>query len=49
MSVLVSMLPYEEEEDLQPVGVQVFRPLLLVQVNDPPSTISVPTHTHEMR
>ena len=42
MGVLVSVLSYEEEENLQPVVVQVLGPLPLVQVDDPPATICVP-------
>ena len=42
MGVLVSVLFYEEEENLQPVVVQVLGPLPLVQVDDPPATICVP-------
>jgi hypothetical protein len=44
MCVLVSVLAYEEEEDLQPVGVQMLGPLPLVQTDDPPPAVCVPAH-----
>jgi hypothetical protein len=44
MCVLVSVLAYEEEEDLQPVGVQMLGPLPLVQADDPPPAVCVPAH-----
>ena len=46
MCVLVCVLAYEEEEDLEPVVVEEFRPLPLVQADDPPPAIRVPAHTH---
>ncbi len=42
--VLVSVLAYEEEEDLEPVGVQMLGPLPLVQTDDPPPAVCVPAH-----
>ena len=40
--MLVRVFSDQEEDDLQPVGVQEFLLLLLVQADDPPSSVLVP-------
>ena len=42
MGMLVSVLSYEEEENFQPVVIQVLGPLSLVQVDNPPAAVCVP-------
>jgi hypothetical protein len=39
------MLPYEEEENLQPIVVQVISPLSSIQIDNPPATIGIPGKT----